>query len=69
MLVHINTARSSGVVYSLYCSAAGMEVFALVAALVVGLATSLLLALVALTTYLASVHRRYAHIPTPEGAS
>ena len=46
-----------------------MEPLALVGAVGTGLVTMLLFALVVLTVYIMIVRRRYAHIPSPKGAT
>ena len=45
------------------------EVLAISAAVVVALLTAVLLVFAVFSVYLVIVHRRYAHIPQPKGAS
>ena len=46
-----------------------MAVLGVLAAVIVALLTAVLFVFVAYTVYLVIVHRRYAHIPQPKGAS
>ena len=46
-----------------------MEVLAVSVAVVVALLTAVLLVFAVFSVYLVIVHRRYAHIPQPKGAS
>ena len=46
-----------------------MEVGALLAAVIAALLTTVLFIFVTYTVYLVIVQRRYAHIPSPKGAS
>ena len=46
-----------------------MEAFAVFAAVIAAFLTAVLFAFLSYTVYLVIVHRRYAHIPTPKGAS
>ena len=46
-----------------------MAVLGVLAAVIAALLTTVLFVFVAYTVYLVIVHRRYAHIPQPKGAS
>ena len=46
-----------------------MDVLAVSAAVIAALLTAALFGVVAFSVYLVIVHRRYAHIPQPKGAS
>ena len=46
-----------------------MDALAISAAVIAAFLTAVLLAFLSYTVYLVIVHRRYAHIPSPKGAS
>ena len=54
---------------SLFYSTKIMAVLGVLAAVIAALLTTVLFVFVAYTVYLVIVHRRYAHIPQPKGAS
>ena len=51
------------------CCLLKMVVLGVLAAVIAALLTAVLFVFVAYTVYLVIVHRRYAHIPQPKGAS